>query len=424
LNQTLKAIDDYNTHFKSFKIPEGVISYLNKYVDVDILPNYDDINDIIKVYTKDYVIDNLDANSEKFIDTYSIDNYEKKSNEIKGNLTEYINNINSIVNKYRIDFSEKIKKPSEALEDLNSNQEMQSQNIQDLNYVEVFDRLKNSSIIINDSIENSNLFELFEKKIDKFIHNITTQYDKAKKNNKNDENEFILNDKLNELYDISNEYYERARALYEEIKELIFNVIIQLDESIDKSTKNTYEIISNEYLKVNESFNYINSKIFKQTEFKPDPVIMNKNTLDTEIMLTEDNEFLFEIIYEEGIIYRPKVNGKIINRNIPKTLKITNTKDIGLKKHEEEITIDIRNAYLITEINFDGFINSANLSTYFSVEDYNIKTGTYLIQNNSIPIFIGGFNNSGTESTKKTLINSKDEPYKSQYDKKFEIINY
>ena len=32
LNQTLKAIDDYNTHFKSFKIPEGIISYLKKYV--------------------------------------------------------------------------------------------------------------------------------------------------------------------------------------------------------------------------------------------------------------------------------------------------------------------------------------------------------------------------------------------------------
>ena len=424
LNQTLKAIDDYNTHFKSFKIPEGIISYLKKYVGADILPNYNDINDIIEVYTKNYVIDNLDENSEKFLNSYSIDNYEKKSNEIKGNLTDYINNFNNIVNKYSLDFSEKIKKPSEALENLNDNQEMQNQNIQDLNYVEVFDRLKNSSIIINESIENSNLFESFEKKIDKLIHNLNTQYDKAKKNIKGDDNEFILNEKLNELYDLGSEYYERARTSYEEIKELILNAIIQLDESIDKGTNNTYEKISNEYLKVNESFIHINNKIYKQTEFKPESVIINKNILDTEIMLTEDNEFLFEIIYEEGKLYRPKVNGKVINRNIPKNLEISNTKNIGLMKQEEEITIDIKNAFLITEINYDGLSNSANLSTYFSVEDYNIKTETYLIQSGYNPINLGGFNMTGSGNITKYLTKTNNEPYKSQYDKKFEIINY
>ena len=351
LNETLKAIDDYNTHFKSFKIPQGVISYLKKYVDAEILPNYNDINDILDAYTKDYIMDNLDANSEKFIDTYSTDNYDKKSNEIKGNLTDYINKINNIVNKYRIEFSEKIKKPSEALENLNENQDIQNQNIQELNYIEVFDRLKNSSIIFNESIENSNLFESFEKKIDKLIYNINTQYERAKKIIKKDENEFILNDKLNELYDISSEYYERARVLYEEIKVLIFNVIFQLGESIDKSTNKTYEMISNEYIKVNESFNRINDTIYKRTEFKPESVNINKNLLDTQIMLTEDNEFLFEIMYEEGKLYRPKINGKIINRNIPKTLKIMkiiNTKNIGLNKQEEEITIDI--SFLLFEI--------------------------------------------------------------------------
>jgi len=105
-------------------------------------------------------------------------------------------------------------------------------------------------------------------------------------------------------------------------------------------------------------------------------------------------------------------------------LKISNTRKIGLISQEEDITIDIKNAYLITEINFDGLSNSANLSTYFSVEDYNIKTETYLIKNKSISINIGGFNNSGTESISKTLTKTDDESYKSQYDKKFEIINY
>ena len=424
LNQTLKAIDDYNTHFKSFKIPDVVISYLNKYVDKDILPNYKDIKDIYEKYTKDYVIDDLDVNSEKFIEAYSNDTYEKKSNEIKGNLTDYINKINTFINKYRYDFSESIKKPSESLEILNGNQETQNQNIQNLNYVEVFDRLKNSSIIFNESIENSNNFESFEYKINKLINKIDSQYEKAKTIIKKDENEFIFKDKLEELYEISNEYYERAKTLYEEIKELIFDVIVQLDESIDKSSSNTYEMISNEYIKFNESYNHINNKIYKQTEFKPEPLLINKNTLDTDIMFTEDNEFLFEIIFEEGKLYRPKINGKVINRNMPKTLKISCTKDIGLKKKEEDITIDIKNVYLITEINFDGLSNTANLSTYFNVEDYNIRTETYLIQNKSININIGGFNNSDTSSIIKNIIKTEDETYKSQYDKTIEIINY
>ena len=79
---------------------------------------------------------------------------------------------------------------------------------------------------------------------------------------------------------------------------------------------------------------------------------------------------------------------------------------------------------MITEINFDGLSNIANLSTYFSVEDYNIITETYLIQNNFISFNIGGFNNSGMGSANKSLIKTYNEEFKSQYDKKFEIINY
>lgn len=425
LNQTLKAIDEYNKHFNSFKIPEEVKSYLDNYAKVNIIPNYNYTEDIYSIYLKDYVIKHLENNSENFLEAYSIDNYEEKFNEIKDYLTDYFNKINKFVNKYNIDFSDKIENPSETLEILNENQEIQNQNIQDLNYVEVFERLKNSSILSNESIDYSNLFELFEKRIDKLIHNLNTQYDDSVIMIQDDKNYFILNDKLNELYDVGSEYYQRVRALNEEIKELIDNMIIQLDESIDKSTKNTFDIISNEYIKVNESFNHINNKIYTYSQFKQDIETIDNNTLNTDIMLTEDDEFLFEIKYEEGKLYRPKINGKIINKNIPKNLKITYTKDFRLKKQEEDITIDIKNAYLITEINFDGLSNNAILSTYFNVEEYRIITETYIISSyKGKNIIIGGFNHQENLNMIKNLNKTEEELYKSQYDKKIEIINY
>ena len=78
LNNVTNAINAYNTHFDTFKIPSEVINYLNNYVFNEIKPKYEEIQNIIDNSTKDLIISNLEKNSLIFKNTYAIQNYESK----------------------------------------------------------------------------------------------------------------------------------------------------------------------------------------------------------------------------------------------------------------------------------------------------------------------------------------------------------
>ena len=100
LNNTLNAINDYDSHLKTFSIPNNVQNFLNNYMFNEIKIKYADIKSILDKSTKDLIINGLESNSEDFKNVYSIEDFEIKSNEINTNLTDKFNEIINCLKSY------------------------------------------------------------------------------------------------------------------------------------------------------------------------------------------------------------------------------------------------------------------------------------------------------------------------------------
>ena len=86
-----------------------------------------------------------------------------------------------------------------------------------------------------------------------------------------------------------------------------------------------------------------------------------------------------DIIFEEGDIKRPKIIGKVINKNKPKAFLIDFYSDSGklCGRYGREINADFNDMTLISDINFNGGLNDANINSLFNSDEYDIHTKFY-----------------------------------------------
>ena len=104
-----------------------------------------------------------------------------------------------------------------------------------------------------------------------------------------------------------------------------------------------------------------------------------------------DNQFILDILFEDDDIKKPKIVGKIINKNKPKSFLINFYSKSGQSgKLGRKINVEFNNISSSIDINFDGGLNDAIINTNFNYEEYNIHTKFYeTIENTQIIVIAG-----------------------------------
>ena len=393
LNITLKAINDYNSHFNSFKISDSIKNYLEEFGKNIILPKYEKITSDIRQRAKPLIISNLDKNSKGFEDAYKSNQFQLKSEDIKNNLINDFKSINKSINDYgTIDskYSDNLKKESEKylrirrLDDLNNDKIIYNQKVADFKIDTTFQELNDSFLMIQEFLKN--VFSSFEDKINKFINQINNQKDVSQKII-NDFEEEEINLRLNQLYNLSMNYYDNSNKSFYTIKENIINLFSNIYKQFETSANITYKHIADKYIEIKENFDQqiINKSIKYKAKIIKIPKyndVINNYYIDSYVNdYSIENEFLLNVIFENDDIKKPKVVGKVVNKVNPKSFKIDFYSKLGktCEKIGRKITPKFENISFITNINFDAGLNKIIINTNYNIDEYKIYTYFYKI---------------------------------------------
>ena len=396
LNDTLKSVQLYNNHFTStFMISYDIQKYLDNFSKDIIFKKYEDIKDILDAATKNLIRENLKKHSEEFEKEYSIEVFENKTKEINQSLSIHFDDMNKTLKKYgtsdkeyELNLEKEIAnyKRIRRLEDTDDEKILYNQQSADYMMDKTIQELKNSSTNIKEFIDSFTLFTNFDEKLNKYISDINYQNGISEEIiKKNKENYDELSMKLYQLKSHSLNYYYKANSTYYELKDFIFNKINLINELIEKCSEITYKTISNKYIFYKDEFNPVNKQIVGEKE----SVVVDKFShkagedlsynVETKVeKFLVDNEFILDVLLE-GDLKKPKVIGKVINKNRPKTFQIKFYSQSGqiCGKIGRQITVGFNNITLSSDIVFNSGLNKAKIESNFNNEEYNIQTKFY-----------------------------------------------
>ena len=410
LNNTLKAIEGYKLHFNTFIIPDKVKKFLEQYISNEIIPKYEEINIIINAASKDLIINNLEANSEKFKNSLNYEDFESKNKEINANLTNSFNKINESIKSYgaiESEYSENLEKEKSKynrirnLDEIDDEKITYNRRLTDVKLDETFQDIKNSTLNIKQFIESLNLFKEFEEKINKYINDINYQYGISQNIIKKNKDHYEqLNDTLNELKSYSLQYYKNVNSSYHETKELIIESIGKINDLIENCSDITFKTMVEKYDQIKEDFNSFNytipdkkveSEIFVD-DYNETIESNNYNVISNIKNYVIDNEIKLEIISEEGETKTPKIMGKFTNKNRPKNWEIDIFSNFGqsCERFGRKITAEMNNVSLSVDFEFNGGSNKASFNKISDFDEYMIKNKFYETKEILEPKEIGG----------------------------------
>ena len=405
LDNTKKAVLAYKSYFETFKISPEINKFLINFGKEIIYPKYKDIKGKLDNITSHIKMENIEINCELFEKEYTFTKFENKVNEININLSYDFNEMNkSLINygtTYNV-YEKNLKKEISnyerirILDDSNNEKTAYKQKVADLKLDQTFYELKKSSESLILFIETLNLFSDFEEKINKYINDIN--YKSIISENliiKYDEDYKELNSRLRKLTNLSLEYYSKASAIYNSMKDSIFNSIFKIEELLDNCSNITFEVIANKYDEIINDFISINETFYKEED---DQIIIDdysKNNFIIKALIGKniiESQFILEIIYEEEEIKIPKIRGKIINKNKPKEFQIDFYSKTGpfCGKLGRVISPEFNDISLSTDIYFDSRLNEAIINTTLFYDQYNVRTKFYENKEYTDEIIING----------------------------------
>ena len=374
---------EYGARLENYKIDDDIKNFFEvKLSDDIIISKYKDLNDFLNKKSAKFVSNSIDFYSNKYKENYSIKKFENLINNTNSNFTSYIDIYINILNNYG---TTKEKYESNLQKEIDNEEQKSYNSIFDIS----FNDLINSSFIIKNFIKNLGLFDDFEEKINNNIKEKNNQYEYSKYildlDKDNNSNYNFLMERLNDLNNLSLEYYSKANNTYSTMKELIIKNIIKIDELIKLCQNITNEVINNNYLKIKNKYQSINlnesktNVIITIPEYNyNDPDSDNVFGFDTEIQnYIVNNEFLFDIIFDEDN-KTPKVIGNLVNNIFPKSFIIDACSSNGpMGKIGRKVNVEFSNIFSKTNFIFDGKLNNATITTNFNYEKYPVKTQYY-----------------------------------------------
>ena len=391
LNKTKIAVENYNEYFSTFKIPEETITFLDNFGNNYIANKYKQMKDLLDKKTTELVINNLEKLSNEYRKEYSIQFFQDELNKINKNLTSYYKEFNTILDNYG-SIEDIYKKNLEKevanyrrirlLEETNNVEKMT-----DVKLNNTFNELKKTSELVKDFIQSLTLFTNFEDNLEKYINAKNQQYSYTIYNldkNKNQNNYYdLMVERLEELNQLSSEYYPEAKSFYFIIKEQIIDDIIKINDLINSCEKVTIETIKNKYLEIKNNFNKIDdtqNSVKNEINIEPykSHITDNYFTVETEVQnYLIDNKFSLDIIFDEETT-TPKIVGKLVNNVKPKKFDINFYSTSGQNhKLGRTINVTFNNISSYSNIIFDSGLNLANIITNFNFDEYTVKTQYY-----------------------------------------------
>ena len=391
LNKTKIAIENYNDYYATIKIPDETINFLDNFGNNYISNKYKYVKDLLNEHTTELVMKNLEKLSNEYRQEYSIEFFQEEINKINKNVTSYYNEFNKILDNYgsiediyekNLDAEIANYRRIRLLEETNIGQKMT-----DIKLNNTFNELKKTSELVKNFIQSLTLFTNFEENLDKFINEKNKQYSYTVYNldqNKNKNNFYdLMVERLEELNQLSSEYYPQVKMFYEIAKEQIIDGIIEINNLINSCEKITIETIKNKYLEIKNQFNKVeDSQNLIKSEIDIIPYKTNRtdNYFTVETVVENyliDNRLTLDIIFDEETT-TPKIIGKLVNNVKPKKFDIDFYSTFGQNnKLGREIKVIFNNISSYSNIIFDSSLNQANIITNFDFDEYTVKTQYY-----------------------------------------------
>ena len=202
--------------------------------------------------------------------------------------------------------------------------------------------------------------------------------------NKN-KNEFydLMTTRLEELKNISLDYYNQSKNIYDIMKEQIIDNIIDLDDLLKSCEEITTETIKNAYIDIKNKFNKVEES--QNLEKKNKEIEPYKNKQSDTFFITEttvenyfiDNQFILDLLYDEET-KSYNVIGKVVNNIKPKKFEINFYSPIGQnEKSGRKINVNFNKISSYSNITFNSELNKATIITNFDFDEYSVKTQYY-----------------------------------------------
>ena len=401
INDALSLVEEIQTYFNSFKISTEIEEFLDNFAEKKILSLHQEIKNILDDQTKYLVLDNLNINAENYTKAYLSESIESKLNQIFILFKEsFFNKMNESLYKYGTTDDLYLTNLEREIISVSNRRNRRLEEIQegfsDLKLENTFKSLKATSQSVKQEILSLDLFSNFDDKINKYINIIKEQYEISKNLIKNrkytEEISTKLFENLEELKELSISYYNKTIIKYDKIKDYIEDSIINIDKLIEKCSDITYNITNDKYEEIKNNFKKINNKI------------KNKDTIDVinlkkiesninyqaQIKINEilvNNEFLFDIIFEDG---KYKLKGKSINDDNPRSIVIDfSFKNEKCIKMGKEMTINLNNISSNVELEFDSGSLETIITKKYSFDKYYIDNKYYNQTQTSKTVNIG-----------------------------------
>jgi len=387
-----QCIEEYNSNFSSFKISEEVNSFLDSFGDNLLIPKYLPIKELLDKRAQESILNNLEQLSNEYRNEYSIEPFKTEVNNINTNFSSYFNNFTDILKSYgtindvyKNNLDKEIAKNSRLrFLDEETNNDF---NIPDVKLDSIMNEIKNSSMFLKEYIQSLDLFNILEENINNYINEKNKQYSytlyNLEKNKNQNDNYDLMVERLEELSQLSSEYYSQIQETYNVFKEQINNNINAINDLVNSCQKVTFKTISNKYIEIKNDFNTINDaqnvekkKInidpydYKQTDnyFTVETIVENYSVI---------NKFNLDLIFESET-KAPKIIGKLENKINPKKFIIDFYSRFGQSnKIGRKIDVNFENISSYTNIIFDAGLNQVNIITNFNFDKYTIKTQYY-----------------------------------------------
>ncbi len=400
INNTLRAIQNYNEYFDAFEIPNSTIVFLDNYGNQYIHPLFEKMKKELNKASKNIIVDNIDNNSKKIenLNTNNfnalVDNcYTYFNNNYVNNLTDDINsygisNYSNHLNEQRMQKFNNLRRrlDGEQTEEDMANESQErifDQGIEE-NFQKIIESLNNIKI----NFDTLDAFKDIDKKINTNKNKINEGYKKAKRiieeNEYEEDIKDYLKEKFSHLTNISIKYNNEINESYFSLREYLNQSIEDINNKINNCMNMTYKIFNEEFDKiVNQTKPFYNSisetnnneqniETYDKSEHKS--ISVNSSLID----MKNQGEFKFDIQYKKDKINKVILIAKIINRSRPKKVNIDiNSEEQGCNKVVNNLDIEFNEVNFTMDIIFDSETNKVNISTYTLFEEYTYYTETY-----------------------------------------------
>ena len=396
INKTLESIQLYNDYLSNFKISENVNKFFISYSEINLLPIFQKFNLDLNKKMKEIIIKEIKSNSLE-IENLTPSIFENKAKEIHAYLfNDYINYITDRIKEYgntELNYKNNLEKNVEKngnilrrrLIENNLEEEMAEEakkRIESKDVEESLELLVNKTRNIKIYIdtlyfftEKRNIFKNFKNQINIDFKNINQ---KIILNEYNDEINSFLTEKLLNLTNKLNNYYDSINIIFLNFQKEISDSINEINYSMNNIMEITKNILNEKYKDISKLTERINkTKKNSIEEFSEDIKYTQKseNMLTTGIAyinnINEYAEFYMDLILEGNKFIKPKIKAKIVDKTIPKDVKIIISSDYGFCYSKLYLfEIEFNEANYTSTIEFDTKTNYLNITTYIDIDKY------------------------------------------------------